>query len=274
MDIKVVPLSEGLGAEICGVDVSAPIPAEVLKAIKKIWFEWGVIIFKKQILTVESQTKFAEVFGELQKVRTVADAHPHPAVMMVTNVKSESMKAILPEGEMQFHSDQCYYERPAAGTMLYAIEVPPIGGDTLFSDCRAAYSSLGPDVRTKCENERALFVYDYGNNPTSKADISDAAAPRYAHPVFRTHPETGQKAIYVNRTFTTRINELSETESKAILNHLFSHCEHIDFQIRYRWAVNDVTFWDNRCAMHRAIWDYWPAERRGRRVTIKGDRPM
>jgi taurine dioxygenase len=97
--------------------------------------------------------------------------------------------------------------------------------------------------------------------------------PTAVHPVVRTHPETGRKAIYVNRTFTTRIVELSEAESEAVLKLLFEHCEQVDFQIRFRWQRNDLAFWDNRCVMHRAIWDYWPNERKGRRVTIKGDRP-
>ena len=273
LDFKVIPLTEDLGAEISGVDVSAPISAEVLKCIKQTWFERGVILFRKQVLTVESQTKFAEYFGELQKVRTVADAHPHPAVMMVTNVKNESMKAILPEGEMQFHSDQCYYERPAAGTMLYAIEVPPTGGDTLFSDCRAAYSVLEPAVRTKCENERALFVYDYGNNPTSKDNVSGSAAPRYAHPVFRTHPETGRKSIYVNRLMTDHIIGKSETESRNLLEALYVVQESSRFIYRHKWQVGDVILWDNRCVLH-ARTDFDPNSRRMlQRVTIAGDRP-
>jgi taurine dioxygenase len=104
-------------------------------------------------------------------------------------------------------------------------------------------------------------------------DDRDKSYPRAVHPVIRTHPETGRKALYVNRTFTTRINELRGDESAAILEYLFDHSERIDFQIRYRWRRNDVAFWDNRCVMHRAIWDYWPEQRSGRRVTIKGDRP-
>ncbi|MBT6565476.1 MAG: taurine dioxygenase, partial [Candidatus Puniceispirillum sp.] len=88
-----------------------------------------------------------------------------------------------------------------------------------------------------------------------------------------THPETGRKALYINRTFTTRINELSAEESDAMLAFLFSHIEHVNYQIRFRWSLNDMAFWDNRCCMHRAIWDYWPEERKGRRVTVKGDIP-
>ena len=103
---------------------------------------------------------------------------------------------------------------------------------------------------------------------------SDIAFPSASHPVVRTHPQTGRKALFVNRTFTTRINELSEEESSAVLKMLFEHAESIQFQIRFRWSKNDVAFWDNRCCMHRAIWDYWPEERKGRRVTIKGDRPL
>jgi taurine dioxygenase len=97
--------------------------------------------------------------------------------------------------------------------------------------------------------------------------------PQAVHPIVRTHPETGRKALYVNRTFTTRIDALSPAESEAILGLLFDHSEQIDFQIRFRWERNDVAFWDNRCVMHHAVWDYWPHERKGRRVTIKGDRP-
>ena len=97
--------------------------------------------------------------------------------------------------------------------------------------------------------------------------------PTAKHPLIRTHPETGKKAIYVNRTFTTGIDGMSKEESSSILNFLFNHCEHVNYQIRYRWSLNDMAFWDNRCAMHRAIWDYWPNERKGRRVTIKGDIP-
>ena len=102
----------------------------------------------------------------------------------------------------------------------------------------------------------------------------DIDCPVAVHPVVRTHPETGRKALYVNRTFTTRITELSDAESDRVLELLFDHCEHVDFQIRFRWSLNDVAFWDNRCLMHRAIWDYWPAERKGRRVTVRGDRPV
>lgn len=273
LSISVVPLGLGLGAEIKGVDVSVPISLDDFKLIEEAWLQWGVILIKNQYLTVESQTKFAEKFGTLQKVRTVDNAHPHSAVMMVTNVKSESVKAILPEGEMQFHSDQCYYENPAAGTMLYAIEIPPVGGDTLFSDCRAAYASLEPGLRRRCENKMALFVYDYGNNPTSKDGCSNADAPRCVHPVVRTHPRTAKKSLYVNRLMTDHIVGMSAMESQNVLDSLFECQERPEFVYRHEWEVGDVVLWDNRCVLH-ARTDFDSDSRRMlQRVTIAGGRP-
>jgi len=140
----------------------------------------------------------------------------------------------------------------------------------------AAWETLSAPLQNMLRHltatHESAHVYQgrYADSGRSDDEIS---CPSAVHPVVRTHPETKRQALYVNRTFTTRINELSAAESRDILNLLFNHCEQIDFQIRFRWTHNDMAFWDNRCCMHRAIWDYWPEERKGRRVTIKGDRP-
>jgi taurine dioxygenase len=162
------------------------------------------------------------------------------------------------------------------GSILHLTQVPETGGDTLFANMYAAYEALSAPLKTLVTGLTAVHASEHvyrGRYSDRGVDDANKAYPQAVHPVVRTHPETGRKALYVNRTFTTRINELSQEESDALLDLLFRHCEHINFQIRFRWERNDVAFWDNRCAMHRAVWDYWPRERKGRRVTIKGDRP-
>jgi taurine dioxygenase len=273
MKLEVRPLSETLGAELVGVDVSQPIDAETFAAIRAAWLRWGVILLRDQRLDVASQTRFAGYFGALQQVRTVAGVHEHPAVMMVTNVELEGAKAILPEGEMQFHSDQCYYPNPAAATLLYAMEIPEQGGDTLFADCRAAYDTLPAETRERCEGARALFVYDYDANATQKSAASASDAPQHEHPVIRTHPETGRKSIFVNRLMTDHIVGWDREESAALLAQLYAHQEQPRFVIRHRWRPGDLVVWDNRCVLH-ARTDFDPTERRMlQRVTVEGDRP-
>ena len=147
----------------------------------------------------------------------------------------------------------------------------------MFSDMYAAYDDLSQPIKTMIDGLSALHTSEhiykgrYSDRGKQDADIN---CPEAVHPVVRTHPDTGKKSLFVNRTFTTRILGLTESESDAVLKLLFEHAEHIRYQIRFRWALNDMAFWDNRCCMHRAIWDYWPEERKGRRVTVKGDRPV
>ena len=146
----------------------------------------------------------------------------------------------------------------------------------MFSNMYSAFDTLSEPIKnllsgmTATHESEHIYKGRYSDRGKSDADID---CPMAIHPVVRTHPETGKKALFVNRTFTTKINELSAHESESILEMLFQHAEHIDHQIRFRWSLNDMAFWDNRCCMHRAIWDYWPEERKGRRVTILGDKP-
>ena len=161
--------------------------------------------------------------------------------------------------------------------MLQIHIAPPCGGDTMFSDMYAAYEDLSDPIKNMLGGLSALHssehIYKgrYSDRGKSDAEID---CPEAIHPIVRTHPGTGRKSLFVNRTFTTKVVGLSDHESDAILNMLFEHAEHINYQIRFRWTLNDMAIWDNRCCMHRAIWDYWPEERKGRRVTIKGDKPV
>ena len=176
-----------------------------------------------------------------------------------------------------WHSDVSCDITPPLGTMLQLHILPETGGDTMFSNMYAAYNELSDKYKTLLDGLIAihesehLYKGRYDDRGVNKDDIKTPVAK---HPLIRTHPITGKKAIYVNRTFTTGIEGMSKYESSSILEFLFNHCEHVNFQIRYRWNKNDMAFWDNRCTMHRAIWDYWPNERKGRRVTIKGDKPI
>ena len=195
----------------------------------------------------------------------------HPEIFEIHATKDSK----IANGEF-WHSDVSCDDEPPLGTMLQIHIAPPCGGDTMFSDMYGAYDALSEPVKrmldglTATHESEHIYRGRYADRGRKDMDID---CPSAVHPVVRTHPDTGRKALFVNRTFTTRINELSPEESDAVLTMLFEQAEHINHQIRFRWTLNDMAFWDNRCCMHRAIWDYWPEERKGRRVTIKGDRP-
>ena len=161
--------------------------------------------------------------------------------------------------------------------MLQFHILPQYGGDTMFSNMYMAYDSLSKPMQNFLNSLRASHESEhFYRNRYEKQDELDPNKkyPSAIHPIVRTHPETKKKALYVNKFFTTRIEGLSKQESKLILDYLFNHCEKTEFQIRYRWNRNDMAFWDNRCTLHKALWDYHPMERKGRRVTIKGDQPF
>tara|TARA_B100000614_G_scaffold240554_1_gene241009 strand:- start:5 stop:664 length:660 start_codon:yes stop_codon:yes gene_type:complete len=217
------------------------------------------------------QVKFGKRFGDLHTHPAAPTMDGHPEVFEIHATKDSK----IANGEF-WHSDVSCDEMPPLGTMLQIHILPACGGDTMFSNMYSAYDSLSLPLREMLDHMTATHESEHiykGRYSDRGRNDSEIDCPRAIHPVVRTHPETGRKALFVNRTFTTRINELSAHESNNILEMLFQHAEHIDHQIRFRWSLNDMAFWDNRCCMHRAIWDYWPEERKGRRVTILGDRP-
>jgi taurine dioxygenase len=196
----------------------------------------------------------------------------HPEIFEIHATKDSK----IANGEF-WHSDVSCDDTPPLGTMLQIHIAPSCGGDTMFSDMNAAYDDLSDPMKDMLGGLLALHssehIYKGRYSDRGKKD-ADIDCPEAVHPIVRTHPDTGRKSLFVNRTFTTKILGLSDYESDAILDMLFQHAEHINYQIRFRWTLNDVAFWDNRCCMHRAVWDYWPAERKGRRVTIKGEKPV
>ena len=270
--ISVKRFAPNLGAEVTGVDLSEDIDDGQFSEILDAFHNYQVLFFKNQReISPEMQVKFGKRFGDLHTHPAAPTMDGHPEVFEIHATKDSK----IANGEF-WHSDVSCDEMPPLGTMLQIHILPACGGDTMFSNMYSAYESLSLPLREMLDHMTAIHESEHiykGRYSDRGRNDSEIDCPRAIHPVVRTHPETGRKALFVNRTFTTRINELSAHESNNILEMLFQHAEHIDHQIRFRWSLNDMAFWDNRCCMHRAIWDYWPEERKGRRVTILGDRP-
>jgi taurine dioxygenase len=280
--ITVHPLSPALGAEIRGVDASKElIDAEPIRAA---WREHLVLLFRDQTLSGDEQMRFARSFGAVEPRHSktpeerLEDAKysGHVDALLVSNVRKDGKPiGSLPDGEMDFHMDTCFRETPAKGAFLYAMEIPKVGGDTMFLNLYRAYETLPEDIKRRIAGKKALNVYLYGGvvrrGTNAVQDLSKVA--HAIHPVVRTHPETGRKALYVNRLMTMRIEGMDEQESRTLLDTLFDHIEQPQFMFTHKWQVGDLLLWDNRCTLH-ARTDFSPNERRMlRRCSLSGDRP-
>jgi len=271
--IDVRLFAPNLGAEIGGVVLEDGVTKEQLQEIKTAFHDHQVLFFKDQKqISPQRHIEFGRMFGELHEHPAAPTMAGHPEIFEIHAHRDST----IANGEF-WHSDVSCDEIPPLGTMLQIHILPPTGGDTMFSDMYAAYDALSEPMK-KCLGDltathESAHIYRGRYRDRGQED-EDIACPVSVHPVVRTHPVTRRKALFVNRTFTTRIDDLAEEESRVILDMLFAHAEKIEFQIRFRWSENDLAFWDNRCCQHRAIWDYWPHERKGRRVTIRGDRPF
>lgn len=267
------PFAPNLGAEITGVDLSQEISEAEFSEIEAAFLAYQVLFFKDQKeIPPQVHIDLGKRFGPLHSHPAAPTMAGYPEIFEIHATRHSKVA----NGEF-WHSDVSCDEEPPLGTMLQIHILPPCGGDTMFSNMYAAYDALSDAMKTFLDGLSATHASEHiyrGRYADRGQKDSEIAFPSASHPVVCTHPQTGRKALFVNRTFTTRINELSEEESSAVLKMLFEHAESIQFQIRFRWSKNDMAFWDNRCCMHRAIWDYWPEERKGRRVTIKGDRPL
>jgi taurine dioxygenase len=269
------PLAPALGAEIMGVDLSKPIDDHVFAQIRDAWHENLVILLRDQELSEEDEVRFAEKFGPPAVIHTKQFVRNHPAVMLISNIREDGKPiGALPDGEMHFHTDQCHQERPAMASMLYAIEVPSAGGNTLFANGYKAYETLPDEIKRRIDGRKALNAYDYDTAATKRGTRLADGVPSYVHPVVRTHPATGRKALYVNRLMTVRIEGLPASESEELLDLLFDHQERREFIYEHVWRPGDLLMWDNRCTLH-ARTDFSPHERRlMRRVTILGEKPV
>ena len=282
MPIVVRPLSPALGAEIVGVDLREELPAATVGEIVDAWHRHLVLLFRDQKLSEEDQIRFAEYFGTLQKRTRPASARNEDSIikypehtMLVSNIR-ENGKLIgsLPDGEMHFHSDQCYLEKPANGTLLYAMEVPSQGGDTLFLNMYAAYDTLPSEIKAHLDGRKALnaYLYDSTTRGNNAERMNLMSHPHFMQPIVRTHPATRRKALYVNRLMTWSVEDMEEKEGAALLDTLFSHMEQDRFIYAHKWRVGDLVLWDNRCTLH-ARTDFSDKERRMlRRNVVQGER--
>jgi taurine dioxygenase len=273
-DLTILPLTPTIGAEIEGVDLTRPLSEATVSALRRALLDWKVLFFRDQEIDTGQHLAFARRFGELE-VHPFAPQKPgYPEVLAITHDEKSRGR------ENTWHSDVTWRLEPSLGSILRALEVPPVGGDTLFADMYAAYEGLTDEVKARIEG--ALAVHDFENfrrgmrkRGVSEAEIEafDKLYPTVEHPVVRTHPETGRKALYVNAAFTRYIVGMEKGESDALLAHLYAQAAIPEYQCRFRWEKNSIAFWDNRASQHYAASDYFPAVRRMERVTVIGDRP-
>ena len=272
--LNIKPFAPNLGAVITNVDLSNDINDVELKGIRDAFHKFQVLFFQNQSeISPENHIKLGRCFGDLHIHPAAPKMKNYPQIFEINTDKNSK----IANGAEDFHSDVSCDIEPPLGTMLQLHILPECGGDTMFANMYMAYEVLSNPMQKFLSDLKASHESEHfysGRYKTESNSESKTEYPSAIHPVIRTHPETGKKAIFVNKFFTTRILGLEPQESKFILDFLFSHIEKTEFQIRYRWNKNDMAFWDNRCTIHKALWDYFPHERKGRRVTIKGDIPF
>jgi taurine dioxygenase len=271
--IEVRPIAGALGAEIRGADIARPLEDEVVAEIRQALLDHLVIFFRKQKLTPQGQLAFAQRFGEPMEYPQLKGLPECPLITPVIKLAHERVNF----GGV-WHSDTTYLARPPMASMLYALEIPPYGGDTLFANQYLAYETLSERLQQMLAGLVAI-------NTSTKADVSktredrlrEAGAERKAlvgeHPVVRTHPETGRKALYVNIGHTAQFKGLTVEESAPLLEYLFKHQASPEFTCRFQWGPGSLAFWDNRCTQHNPVNDYHGFRRVMHRVTLAGDTP-
>ena len=273
--LEIRPVAGALGAEIGGIDLTQDLDADTIAAVRRAWLDHLVIFFRGQQLTPERFLGFARRFGQVVEYPFIKGIPGFPEITPVVKLEHERVNF----GGL-WHTDTAYLERPPMGTMLIAREVPPFGGDTLFANMYLAYETLSPGMRRLLDGLIAV-------NSSAKADVTKTredrirdgarkdAKPEYVaeHPVVRTHPETGRKALYVNGGHTVRFKDMTEEESAPLLQYLFVHQQRPEFTCRFRWEVGSLALWDNRCTQHNPINDYHGDRRIMHRVTLAGDKP-
>ena len=272
----VEPVSGTVGAVVRGVDLSEPLDESTLAEIRNAFLAHHVLFFYDQDLSPEAQLRLGRSFGELDTHPFVEGMETYPEVIDVITE---------PDDRLNFgggwHSDVTFLKEPDLGSILYALEVPPFGGDTLFANQHAAYEALSDTMKDLLDGlvakHSASPQYAEGGYSTLSKSIKTKSAEHadrvVHHPLVRTHPETGKKALYVNPAFTVGIEGMRLDESMALLGFLFTHAVREPFTCRFRWSPGSVAIWDNRSVQHYAVYDYRGHRRHMRRITVKGDRP-
>ena len=278
------PLSDLIGLEISGLDLTGPLDDATFARVKSLFETNSVVVFRDQRITPEQHIAFSRRFGELEiHVQHHFHLAGHPEILIVSNETREDGKPLgLADAGRYWHSDLSYKAEPSLGSLLHAQTLPAVEGDTLFVSMAAAYDAL--DDETKAQIERLTAVHDYtARNLAQQAKstlrpglTADQAktVPPVVHPVVRVHPATGRKALFVNEGFTTHIVELERPQSDTLLRRLFAHMTQPQFQYRHRWQAHDMVFWDNRATIHLATGCPPHLARTLYRTTVKGDKPI
>lgn len=277
MTIQVTRVARALGAVVSGVDISKDLEQSVIDRLGELLVEHQILFFREQPISPEAQARFAARFGSLH-VHPIYPVLPEiPEILLLDNHAS-----FLPDND-NWHTDVTFSETPPLAGILAAKRIPSAGGDTLWSSNSAAYDALSEPLRRFLDGLTAQHSIAksfpperWQSDPAFKERYERAVAkhPPVKHPVVRTHPVSGRKALFVNEGFTTHINELSAEESRALLAFLYTHSARPEFTVRWRWQVDDVAFWDNRVTQHYAIADYLPERRTMHRATVNGDKPF
>jgi len=282
--INARPISGAIGAELAGVNAADDLDSSSVDAIRQALLEYNVIFLRDQELTSEQYLAFASRLGEPTEYPLLPGL---PGFPMITPVIKREHETVNFGGV--WHTDTTYLQQPPSATMLLAREVPPIGGDTLFANLSSAYEGLSDGMKrlldglTAVASSRKADAVRTREDRVQEADDgqgdADARGPRgneefvSEHPVVRTHPETGRKALYVNIAHTQRFSGMTEEESAPLLHFLYAHCVKPEFTCRFAWRPGSIAIWDNRCTLHNPVNDYHGYQRVMHRITLRGDTP-
>ena len=275
--LSIEPISPALGAVVSGVRLGDPLDDAAQRQIEQALLDHHVLFFRDQPLTPSQQANFAARFGDLH-IHPIYPSSPEQREVIVLDTAVTDVR-----DNAIWHTDVTFLETPALGAVLAAKQLPPYGGDTLWASGIAAFEALSKPLQRLLDGLTATHDISksfpqerFGATDADRARLEEARRknPPRSHPVIRTHPVTGRKALFVSDGFTTRINELEPAESRAILDLLFAHFARPEFTVRWRWKENDVAFWDNRVTQHYAVDDYRPQRRVMHRATILGDKPF
>lgn len=271
MTIETRPL-KNIGVEVLGVDMAAQQDPATVDRLKKIWAEHGIVLFRGQTLDEPGLVAFSACFGDLEiHVRQEYLSRDHPEILMISNIKKDGEAVgILSDREVGWHHDQIYQAKPALGSLLYAVTIPPSGGNTAFCSLQDAYDALPDDRKQALDGLKGIQSYAYFNRqwsePTSKEQTRQT--PDVVHPLIRTHPVTGRKAIYADPAMTAGIEGMEQDEAQDLLQSLYDWCLRPQFIYDHEWRLGDAVMWDNASTIHRRGEFDPSSERLMKRTTI------
>ena len=275
--IGIFPATALIGAEIRGLDLEAPLSAEDAAILREAWLTYKVVFFRDNDLSHEAHVRLGRLFGELEGHPVIPHVPGYPEILSIRGVEGVKPTPETIEGFRAYnkwHTDVTFREKPSIASVLRARLLPPVGGDTIFADTAAAWRGLPEAVKERIEHLDAEhdIVRSFGGRVSEekKAELGRNFPP-VRHPVVRRHPETGEKILYVNYTFTSRILDVEPEESDALLRLLYDRIKVPEYQVRFTWTPNAIAIWDNRATQHYAVGDYVPADRTLERVTVSGD---